>query len=281
MTTPQQETNGRASNRVSKAAWEGHLKNIAEIFRCLPDPPTQWTIPFIPWCGETYWDVRPRILFVGKSVGCSKDPDAEGWRTTLREWQQTDDPDPRWVTDTYMKEKVGRYQPSSPAFWLNVLLVAGALLPESTESQKLVDSIAWTNIYKVNNSEERNGLPTEADLQRTFPDQFRLIGKSAEWFKHELQVLKPDLVLLGISDQWSVLAKELELNTDHRHERPTMVSESNIARLGLEYQPSGIWLTNHFTAWSQRLKNREHGTLILEMRKTWSGSQANSMRAGA
>jgi hypothetical protein len=185
------------------------------------------------------------------------------------------------VTNTYMKEKVARCRPSSPAFWLNVLLVAGALLPESTESQKVVNSIAWTNIYKVNNYETKNGVPTATELQRAFPDQFRLIGQSAEWFKDELRILKPDLVLLGISDQWKGLAKELELNTDDRNERPTMVNESSLARLGLEYQPSGIWVTNHFTAWSQRLKNREHGTLILEMRKAWSGSQANSKRAGA
>jgi hypothetical protein len=68
MTTPQQETDGSASNRVSKAAWEDHLKNIAERFRHLPDPPTQWTVPFIPWCGEAYWDVRPFVFFSSAKV---------------------------------------------------------------------------------------------------------------------------------------------------------------------------------------------------------------------
>jgi hypothetical protein len=40
MTTPHQATNGSAWKRVSKAAWKGHLKKIAERFRRLPHPPT-------------------------------------------------------------------------------------------------------------------------------------------------------------------------------------------------------------------------------------------------
>ena len=273
--------NEATSNIESLVLWKKHVGNIVESFRRLPTPPPKWTIPFIPWCGEDYWQSSPRILFVGKSVGSSKDPDAAEWRTSLDAWQLTSEPDAISITADYMNERVADFSPRSPAFWLKVLLVAGALLPDTTDPDKIIKSIAWTNIYKVNNRDRSNGVPTRADLKHEFPNGACLLDQCAEWFKEEVRILRPDLVLLGVSSEWPSFAKALGFDASSDLELPAMLDEASLAQLQLQYRPSGIWVTNHFTAWAQHSRNRRHGTIILDMRKAWRNSQINSISASA
>ncbi len=261
------------NDEESIALWRKHRGEIVESFHKIKAPPKRWTVPFIPWCGKEYWNSSPRILFVGKSVGSSKDPDAKEWRTTVRQWKRSKTPDAIAITDRYMNEMVAEFRPRSPAFWLKVLLVAGALLPDTTEPETIVQSIARTNIYKVNNREKSNGVPTKADLKHKFPNGTCLLDQCAEWFKEEVRILRPDLVLLGVSSEWPQFAKALDIDASSDLELPSMLDEASLVQLELQYSPSGIWVTNHFTAWAQHKRNRRHGTIILDMRKAWRNSQ--------
>jgi len=171
----------------------------------------------------------------------------------------------RNLTEEYITEKVAKFQASSPAFWLNPFLVAGALLPDPTDSGRIAHSFSWTNIYKVNNKETK-GIPTDADLRCSCPSG-SLIHVCAEWFKKELQILKPELVLIGVGPAWKKFARELGIAVADAQDRPTLLGDSAVDRLGLGYRPKGIWITNHFSAWAQRRRNSKHGTMILEIRR--------------
>jgi len=87
-----------------------------------------WTLPFVPWCGDDYWTTKTRILFVGKSVGCFNDEDAKNWRTSCCDWQRISGPDPLNLTEQYMNDKVVTSQAEKPQFWLIPMLISGAFV---------------------------------------------------------------------------------------------------------------------------------------------------------
>ena len=251
----------KSNDSELRRKWEAHRSNIVKTFRNWPNAPERWTVPFIPWCGGDYESAQPRILFAGKSVGAFNDPDAVDWTTSILSWAEL--PDVRKLTDRYMTEKVAKFQASNPDFWLIPFLLAGALLPDSTDSSRIAHSFSWTNIYKVNNRETK-GIPCDADLRCVCPSG-SLIHMCAEWFKKELQILKPELVLMGVGPEESKkFAKELGIAVADAQGLPTLLDGSAVDRLELGYTPTGIWVTNHFTAWGRSSK---HGTMILEIRR--------------
>jgi len=91
--------------------------------------------------------------------------------------------------------------------------------------------------------------------------------RCAEWFRRELRLLQPDIVLLGISGEWPCLAAALQLPIDGSSTLPSRVPDAVISKLQLGYHPSGIWITNHFSAWNSRAAGLRHGDLILQIRQ--------------
>jgi hypothetical protein len=251
-------------NTHSKERWEAYIRELVKSFRDLPKPDNNWTVPFIPWCGDEYWDAKPRILFVGKSVGAFNDPDAELWKTAIHDWQQTNDPDPVSLTSEYIKSKVATFKPASPAFWTIPLLITGAFIPKDAVPHQLVGALAWSNLYKVNNSGSSNGLPSKEHLKCRC-DEFCLVHSSVRWLRREIEILQPDFVLLGISHEWTTIAKALSIPLKGRDPGfPVKLKDSEIGLLKLGFVPKGIWVTYHFSSWN---RNCKHGRLLLEMRQ--------------
>lgn len=113
---------------ASKREWQLYRENICSIFWKMRKGRPDWTLPFVPWCGDDYWTTKTRILFVGKSVGCFNDEDAKNWRTSCCDWQRISGPDPLNLTEQYMNDKVVTSQAEKPQFWLIPMLISGAFV---------------------------------------------------------------------------------------------------------------------------------------------------------
>jgi hypothetical protein len=231
-------------------------------------------MPFLPWCESGYWESNPRILYVGKGVGCLNDKDEEPilWKTRLELWKQSpNEPNARKLTQDYVRKRVANLTPYRPEFWLVPMLISGALVPSQIDTRQLVESFAWSNLYKVCNlfNEKKGGLPTQKDLEWTFPDGVSLLHQSALWLRHEIDTLQPHLVVLGISDEWLRIAEVLKVRGNGKCKFPKRLDESQVADLKLGYCPKGIWITYHFSRWMGSERNGAHGGLLLEMRKTF------------
>jgi hypothetical protein len=263
---------------ANKQMWQEHIQCIISQFRKLQIAPDTWTIPFVPWCGDQYWNARPRILFVGKSVGAFNDQDAEKWTTPIHKWQESGSPDPIALTNDYITSKVAVFKPANSAFWVVPFLIAGAFSPTNIDPQHLAHSFAWSNVYKVNNSERVNGtptkdgLPTSKDLKCRCDKDFCLLHTSAQWLKREFEILQPDLVLLGITKEWKKVGQALSLPQKDEVRFPMKLDDSQVEQLKLGHRPKGIWVTYHFSSWSTSRKSCEHGKLLLEMRRVWEES---------
>lgn len=257
---------------AQKLEWAAHVERIHSRFRAIDEPLPDWTMPFVPWCENGYWEANPRILYVGKSVGCLNDKDEEPkrWKTTLQDWKKPPHvPDALKLTQDYVKKRVANLTPYRPEFWLVPMLVSGAFVPSQMSTLQLVESFAWSNLYKIcNQSNEKNGgLPTKEDLEWTFADGPSLLDQSALWLKHEIEILQPHLVILGISDEWWNVAKVLKIHANGKRGLPSKLTESEVSDLKLPYRPKGIWVTYHPSSWRGTEKNGKHGNLLLEMRK--------------
>jgi hypothetical protein len=266
---------------ASRQKWHEYINDMVRQFRELRNAPDTWTIPFAPWCGEQYWDASPRILFVGKSVGAfNDDEDAKDWQTPIHKWREAGSPKPIDLTNNYIGSNVAVFKTANSAFWVIPFLIAGAFSPVNIDPENLAHSFAWSNVYKVGNSEraKNDGLPTPKDLKCKAAkglkcrggEEFCLIHASAEWLKQEINILQPDFVLLGIGrKEWKKAGQALAIPKKSELELPIKLSDSEIKQLDLRYKPKGIWVTYHFSSWSARYKDGQHGKLLLEMRKSW------------
>ncbi len=257
----------------NKNRWNLYRQELVRSFRRLPNVHADWTIPFVPWCGEEYWDAKTRILFVGKSVGAFNDPkDAALWRTQLRSWQKAS-LDPIHLTDQYVKQKVATLTPASPAFWMIPLLITGAFVAPHLAPEKLANALAWSNVYKLNNSRSSKGIPSKKDLSCRchFRAEFCLIHSCLEWLRSEIEILQPDFVLLGIAREWETIAKALSLPLNGDKSRlPMKLNDSQVGKLTPGWRPKAVWLTYHFSSWN---RNCDHGRLLLDMRQALTVSK--------
>jgi len=257
------------TNAESKNAWEAYKLELVQTFRTLPDTSKDWTIPFVPWCGEEYWNTKPRILFVGKSVGAFNDPDAERWMTPLHTWRKTGHPDPAWIASNYIKSSIRTFDAASPAFWTIPLLMTSAFVPYDLPPEKLSEVFAWSNLYKVN-SLRLEGLPDDQDLSCPYVgvtcqrESFCLIHSSLQWLRREIEILQPDFVLLGITYEWERIAKLFPQPRKDELTFPRRLTDSELTQLSPNCTPTAIWVTYHFSQWN---RNCEHGKLLLEMRQ--------------
>lgn len=259
------------------SGWEEHVQEIINTLKGVPEPPADWTLPFIPWRGEGYSQAPVRILFVGKSVGCFNDPDALNWATPFQDWKSSGHPEPASVTRDYVTTKVAKFKTARPEFWMVPLLITSAFVPASMEPGQVVNSLAWSNLYKVcfAGRASGNGLPNRRDLQCTCSPErgFCLRHDSAEWLTREIDILQPHLVLLGIRECWDDLADALALACDSQCDLPLKLGDADMEKWsnrGLNHKPNGVWVTNHFSAWSGRAS---HGRVLLEMKKAISASE--------
>jgi hypothetical protein len=102
-------------------------------------------MPFLPWCENGYWESNPRILYLGKSVGCLKDEDEEPklWKTKLEDWKGAlNEPNSLKLTQDYVTKRVANLKPYRPEFWLVPMLVSGAFVPSQMNPLQLVESFA-------------------------------------------------------------------------------------------------------------------------------------------
>ena len=189
------------------------------------------------------------------------------WRTPLREWQKTLEPNPVSLTRDYITDKVASLTPCKPQFWLIPFLLSSAFYTQVTTPKELVQSFAWSNFYKFS---KQDGLPTQDDLSRLSSNSCSLLKQSANWLREEINILRPHLVVLGIADKWADLATGLGVNYDHSFECPLRLPEEVVNQMALSYRPNGIWVTRHFTSWTGNLR---HGGLLLEMKAAMSDKQ--------
>lgn len=262
---------------TDKDEWRKLVRVIVSQFRELKESPDTWTIPFAPWCGEKYWEAKPRILFVGKSVGAFNDKDAEKWTTKIRDWQKSKDPslDPEKLTHDYVTNIVANSRQENPAFWVIPFLIAAAFSPVNSTLENLAHSFAWSNLYKVNDSKRKNFPPRKA-MRQPCGDNFCLLEKSVRWLKQEIEILKPDFVLLGIGKkEWNQIKGELPTLENTYRGLPMKVLES---RNAVGHSPLGIWVTYHFSRWTANQRENQHGSLLFEMKKAWSESLARVER---
>jgi hypothetical protein len=262
------ELESKMDNTDNKNKWKLYRQELVQSFRDLPNVHADWTIPFVPWCGEEYWDTEPRILFVGKSVGAFNDADAVGWTTSLKSWQKKDDPDAVRLTDKYMEQRVASFQPASPEFWMIPLLIKGAFVAPNLAPEKLAGALAWSNLYKLNNSRCSNGIPSKQDLNCRCHAEFCLIHSCLQWLRREIEILQPDFVLLGIAHEWETIAKALSLPLNGYKSRfPLKLNDSQVEELTPGWRPKAVWVTYHFSSWN---RNCDHGRLVLDMRQALS-----------
>lgn len=261
------------TNADDKGKWNAYVQCLLRSFRDLPDSNQGWTVPFVPWCGEEYWDAKARILFVGKSVGAFNDPaDAKEWQTPFDVWKEQGSPDTTALTSKYVKSKVAIFGPASHAFWTVPLLIAAAFISPDASPDRLAGSLAWSNVYKVNNLRSPNGLPSTKDLKCRCDDRrFCLSHSSLRGLGREIEILRPDFVLLGVTHEWKKLAKALSIPLEGGDRQfPLKLTDSEIGRMiepvKLSCAPKGIWLTYHFSAWGQNCK---HARTLLEMRRAF------------
>jgi hypothetical protein len=263
-----------------RTKWNLYCERLESDFRNDTKAPSDWMVPFVPWCGDRYWSARPRILFVGKTVGVFDDPDATLWTSKLRGSQAANSY--RTTTKDYVEQRVATFSPSSPSFWLVPFLVAGALLPVETDYGQIAHSIAWSNIWKVNSLHRKNGVPQHKHLKcccatKGTSDHCRpdapstcFAHYSAACLRDEIKILRPEVVLIGVNKLWwtftECLSAGLQINGNSQKGQstfPMRLKGDQVAQLSPEFQPK-IWITNHFSAWGQ---NARHGRLILEIRK--------------
>jgi hypothetical protein len=260
------------NKEAQKNKWATHLEDIHSRFRAVHPAPLNWTMPFVPWCGNGYWESNPRILYVGKSVGCLNDEDEEPklWKTKLEDWNMSPNvPDALKLTQDYVRKRVANLTAYRPEFWLVPMLVSGTFVSPQMNPHQLVESFAWTNLYKICNrsNEKKGGLPTKQDLEWQYSEGVSLLHQSALWLMDEIETLKPHLVILGISDEWPGVTEVLKIHVDTKDRLPMMLNDSQVVDLKLSYRPKGIWVTYHFSRWMGSKRNGAHGRLLLEMRK--------------
>ena len=256
-----------------KSKWDAYIQGLLQSLRELHNPNQEWTIPFVPWCGEKYWGANPRILFVGKSVGAFDHPVAKAWQTPIQVWQETGHPDTISLTGEYIKS-VAAFNPATDGFWTIPLLITAAFTPREPAphqlaGDQLTGALAWSNIYKVN----ANGLPSKDDLRCRCGSGFCFSHSSLRSLGREIEILRPDFVLLGIAHEWEKLAKALSIPLERGDRQfPVKLKDSEVERmiepLKLSFAPKGIWLTHHFAKWGQ---NCEHARALLEMRQALDG----------
>jgi hypothetical protein len=247
---------------MERAKWNRYCDELEEDFaaKAKGSPRTEnWTVPFIPWCGDNYFSAKPRIMFVGKSVGLF-----ECWKELLSSGRSSY----RNLTDEYVREKVALCK-SRSNFWTVPFLIAGALLPE-IQPKQIANSIAWSNLYKVNirrDKDKKDGLPQPEDLQKcretleTCSLPCCLKHYSAKCLQKEIQILTPDILLLGIGKSWNDLDKTFQGSTrEKRANGPPMRLTKNSQLTGAK----AVWITYHFSQWD---RSPEHGKLIWEFRK--------------
>lgn len=250
--------------------WNTHRQKIVDRFLRVEKFPDEWTMPFVPWCGAKYWRTSPKILYVGKSVGIQNDPDVRGLDRTLMRWKAgKGKPDPRDVVDEYVTKSVGSLRPASPNFWLVPLMMTSALVPEIREARDFVNHIAWSNIYKTCR-DVGNGVPTKNQLMKSYGDGFVLRDQCANWLIEEVEILKPDIVLLGIGSQWRYFAEYIAPLKQYATQKPPFqLPTLTVRELKLECEPC-IWVTYHFSAWTATPKDRtefewNHGEVIADL----------------
>ncbi len=275
---------------IENQNWIGHQEEIQTFYSKLKaeDSDPKWSAPFVPWCGKAYWDSNPRILFVGKSFGATErskvtkeHPDGP-WRKTLEEWKNGEADQVKALND-YVEQNLRRLQPKGPAFWTIPFLIAGALLPLNTDC--LIERIAWSNLYKVDEivdppkkrgtTGQRSKEPKKifrvpssdscgAPLAQKCSEPGCIHCKSSDWLRKEIEILDPDVLLLGVGASWKFLGPRWEAFAGIKTGFPIPITDEikklvpNMKRL------KSAWLTSHFSAWQWKC---QHGEVLLRIRK--------------
>jgi hypothetical protein len=173
--------------------------------------------------------------------------------------------------------------PVSHAFWTIPLLVAGALLPIHTKEKRLIDSIAWTNLYKVTAIGEttQRGPPAVAyRVPKSRPclkpgEKCNCIDcTSTRWLVKEIEILKPHVVLVGLGRIWKNVARCLQLSETPKF--PSSLTAMLRRKIPQNENLKSAWLTYHFSQWGQAC---EHGTIVFRIRKALTQWETASTRS--
>jgi hypothetical protein len=71
----------RTTAAENKKSWEQCITEMLQKFRDLKPANPDWTVPFVPWCGESYWAAKTEDFVCRESVGVTNDKqDAEKWQ---------------------------------------------------------------------------------------------------------------------------------------------------------------------------------------------------------
>jgi len=255
-------------------------KYLKEIYRKLKEEDLlckYYCVPFLPYVGRNYWNVKTRILYVGRAPygwGELKERDKDGkkeykWETIPLTKPSYMNPEklaelskkfvenclkPYYDEDLkgeegkrFRDDRWSRGRIYNSLFWqriyvLTISIYEGEFIGYSYNTYdgnfECFQSIAWTNVFKIGMVE---GNPDSKMI--------KFLLKNFNTLREEIEYLKPDLIIFSTGKSYDKYLREaLEIET------PDDIEETEgVKRLGDVYNSALVLRTKHF----QAIRNEE------------------------
>jgi hypothetical protein len=203
-------------------------------------------IPFVPYRGSTYGDVKPKILFIGKATygwGKGEKEQGSGALNAVLErddlWDHLSKLSVEFIEGQIIPFYGGEKGLYHSQFWNRIYRLTGQCLygysaskseykRERQRSEKCFRSIAWSNVFKVGALKSEGGNPKKGliDIQKEENE------KEGNDFEEEITALQPDVAIFSTGpDEYDKHIEDLLPNTSMKDVGPEHLKMKEIEGL--------------------------------------------------
>jgi hypothetical protein len=165
------------------------------------------TIPFVPYRGSAYGEVKPKILVIGKATygwGEGEEGQGSGALKAVQDrndlWEHLSKLPKKFIEGQIIPFYGGKKGLYHSQFWNRIYRLTGQYMcgeefsasgeyeREPQRSEKRFRSIAWSNVFKVGALKSAQGNPNKELIS---------IQKDVNTLKEEIKELKPDVTIFS------------------------------------------------------------------------------------